>query len=81
MTEPTITEDEWRAELDKHRTPPRFTSMTDEQYRFLQSARDPDAPVPWKVVIELWQKYFNERVAISTLKTRWFYETSQRQSR
>ena len=66
---PEITMGEWMAALDRVR--PELPDLTDEQYIFIKYARENDSPVPWKAVLDLWEKHGWGRIPKTTLLDRY----------
>ena len=68
MSKNQITFNELMTELDKHRQP---TGLTEEQIKFLKSARDEKKGiVPYPKIRELWIQKGWDAIALTTLRNR-----------
>lgn len=79
---PTISLDEYMAELDRLRDP-NFTHpavlLTDEQYELLNHARENQIPVKWDTLTRWFNKTYHADLKMTTLRNRYFLEKSRRE--
>jgi len=71
MEESGITEEEWKAEIDKVRPKALKGKLTEEQYKRIKYAREKTPPLEWKDIAKLWETWGYDKTATATIQTRY----------
>lgn len=78
MSEPTISYEAWQKEIDAIRKGSH--GLTDEQFRFVDYARNHEHPIHWPKILILFNKTFGTNLAKTTLYE-WYDRRKQKENK